>query len=878
MKAEELQEWLLSEGVKQDLDRISKKIVSLEFGENMEPADSDNEIVDWSRLLLAGSILARSSIRKMEEAALRIGTAAVLIGEEQSVRDAGAVLLEKLSNTRAVNLASERNLIAPGLTSRLGVTARIEAATRHFSNSVLEKFSGKWLQVNQFQGDFWKAATDTDGWVSASAPTASGKTYLVRHWLLDALLSADAHVAVYIAPTRALVSEIELSFKELVASLGVADTIEVVSLPLRDRYEAAHAGDKKVLFVFTQERLHLLVNVVRAHVHIDLLVVDEAHKIGDGGRGVILQAAIERVAEFNPKMRAVFISPATQNPEVLLQDAPKDATRSAVNSDLPTVLQNIIYCKQVPGRSQDWELRLRMGTSLIPVGQLRLEHRPTNIRKRIALIAAAVGERGGTLIYANGAAEAEQIALLISQASQAVQSHDHELANLSELARKGVHPSYLLSSVVEKGVAFHYGNMPSLLRLEIERLFRVGKIRYLVCTSTLVEGVNLSCRTIVVRGPRKGKGNPMEGPDFWNLAGRAGRWGNEFQGNIVCIDPHDQKAWPSGVPERIRYPIKRETDEVMHRDFKLDEYIRSRLDDGASINGDLEQVAAYLLAVFIRDGSIIEAPFAKRHDRDYIRRLNDSLEVVAETIEIPSDLVARHPGVSAIGLQSLLSKFQASSGREETLIPEPPESDTAYARLCEIMRIVNESLYPAFIPEGRIPLYALIVIEWVRGYSLSYMIRKRLDYHRRHGHSVKLGDVIRSTMELVEQMARFKAPKYLAAYMDVLRFHLQKEDKSDLLDEGIDIGLALEFGVSTRTLLSLMELGLSRMTAVALNELIANDNLSQKDCISWIISNGDVLRGSDLANLVLRELLELPEIIAVGGSAFRYAIAGEREI
>ena len=75
--------------------------------------------------------------------------------------------------------------------------------------------------------------------------------------------------------------------------------------------------------------------------------------------------------------------------------------------------------------------------------------------------------------------------------------------------------------------------------------------------SVAIEGVNLSCRTIVLRGPRKGKGHPMEAHDFWNLAGRAGRWGDEFQGNIICIDPLDVNAWPTGVPARARYPIKR---------------------------------------------------------------------------------------------------------------------------------------------------------------------------------------------------------------------------------------------------------------------------------------------------------------------------------
>ena len=36
-----------------------------------------------------------------------------------------------------------------------------------------------------------------------------------------------------------------------------------------------------------------------------------------------------------------------------------------------------------------------------------------------------------------------------------------------------------LAPLVERGVAFHYGNMPSLIRLEVERLFRSGKLRFL---------------------------------------------------------------------------------------------------------------------------------------------------------------------------------------------------------------------------------------------------------------------------------------------------------------------------------------------------------------------------------------------------------------
>ena len=42
--------------------------------------------------------------------------------------------------------------------------------------------------------------------------------------------------------------------------------------------------------------------------------------------------------------------------------------------------------------------------------------------------------------------------------------------------------------------------------------------------------------------------------DFWNLVGRAGRWGDDFSGNIICVDVHLPKQWPNGVPAKSGYP------------------------------------------------------------------------------------------------------------------------------------------------------------------------------------------------------------------------------------------------------------------------------------------------------------------------------------
>ncbi|WP_321850325.1 DEAD/DEAH box helicase [Pseudomonas paraveronii] len=851
-----LQSWLLEDGVREDLSAITLLTVRNELDNlALDSSAPSASVIDWPRLLLAGSILARSGQRVDQEAALRIATAAISLTEDQAYKDAGAVLLGKLSNFRAIALAVERGLVAPGLDGRLGVALRLEAQRREMDRSILVQSSGAWLQVNDFQQRFWTNATG-DRWLSASAPTASGKTFLVLQWLIDQVITGETRVAVYLAPTRALVSEIETSLTEL---LSDTELVVVSSLPLPDKYKAARAGGARLILVFTQERLHLLANILNNSFSIDLLIVDEAHKIGDNQRGVILQDAVERATRANPKLKAVFISPATQNPEELLTDAPDGVQTIAVDSDSSTVLQNLIVATQMPRKAKLWSLTLRQQDSTLPIGILQLASTPDGLKKRLAFIAAAIGERGGTLVYTNGASEAEDVADLISQLLPSLEGIDPELLELAELARKGVHQDFRLAPLVELGVAFHYGNMPSLLRLEIERLFRSGKIRFLVCTSTLIEGVNLSCRSIVVRGPRKGKGHPMEPHDFWNLAGRAGRWGDEFQGNIICIDPEDKQAWPAGVPRRARYPIKRESDAVLeHGDGMADYLLRRGLSDLSSIEDTdtFEQVGAYLLTTYMRLGSISAASLAKRHDAATIAKLDQALSVLVAQIEINIDLAVRHPGVSALGLQRLLEAFRSYAGDVENLLPAEVASNDSYDRFVTIMGRINKHLFLAFAPENRIRLYALIIFKWLKGYSLARIIRDSIEWHQNANRSFKLPELIRSTMELVEQIARFKAPKYLSAYMDVLHLHLREIGREDLIEDGLDIGTQLEFGVSSTTLLSLMELGLSRMSAVALYEKIARDDLNREECVIWITERVDHLQAMDIPAIIVREVRE----------------------
>ncbi|HCB75702.1 MAG TPA: DEAD/DEAH box helicase, partial [Sphingomonas bacterium] len=275
MSLAELQSYLMADGVKDDIVALTRLTARSELSNLVsDPDDVDLKDADWQRLILAGSILARSGKRDEQDAALRIAVAAITLVEDVTVRDAGAVLLGKLSNFRAVALAEDRGLVADDLDARLGVSLRLETQRREMDRSVLVETTGRWMEVNEFQQRFWTSASEAK-WLSASAPTASGKTFLVLQWLVDQLGAGKATIAVYLAPTRALVSEIETN---LLRILKGRKGIEVTSLPLRTKFDAARSGGSRLILVLTQERMHLLANVLGGDFSIDLMIVDEAHK------------------------------------------------------------------------------------------------------------------------------------------------------------------------------------------------------------------------------------------------------------------------------------------------------------------------------------------------------------------------------------------------------------------------------------------------------------------------------------------------------------------------------------------------------------------------------------------------------------------------
>ena len=854
MPREDLQRWLVEcKGFQSRLRAVVLDSVAGQFKE-LDRVDELREVEhDWRYLLLCASLLAGSEDPRAEDAALRIAQHCLVHpGTDGNERDAAAVVLDALTNSPAIRLAESRKLLEPGYIDRIPGPMQQDHVRRALRHRIFLS-NGESLDANRFQYRFWDQSERAD-WLSVSAPTSAGKSYILKRWIEEVIRVEGRIDVVYVVPTRALIQEVEDDLRGHFAGVEYA-RVAVSSVPTA----ATLQENASNVLVFTQERLHLLMSRVSNQFVPQVLIVDEAQKIGDGHRGVLLQQVLDEVLRRNQSVRVVYASPMTQNPEVLLSAAPAGAKQGSIASEEQTVNQNLLWVSQVRGMPDQWDVELRADGDSHKLGAIPLQNRPGSDSKRLTFVAHAMSQGvGGNIIYVNGAADAEKTALQLWDLVGKEQdiSNQQPVRDLIELVRHTIHPKYLLAQALSRGIGFHYGNMPLLVRKEVERLFREGVLHYLVCTSTLLEGVNLPCRSVFARGPRRGKKMPMSPSDFWNLAGRAGRWGKEFQGNIVCIDPKET-VWKDGVPERrVKQIISTPADRIRSMEAEIVQFVREGTPRSAAAkNPELEHLASYLANARMQYGAIVESPVCARTGVELATRLDEALAGAVDELEVPEEILIRNPGISPLAMQSLLEYFARRRGPVAELVPVPPESEDAAAGYTAIFKRINNHLAEVFGAGGRVFQCALLTVNWMRGYPLSRMITSWIGYLERKGREYQVATEIRKTMEAVEQVARYLAPKYLSCYLDLVTHHLEGAGETALLERIPDVSLLLEFGVSQQTQMSLMSLGLSRTTTITVSDLIARDDLTMEEALSWIADQD--WDSIELPRLAKREIVRM---------------------
>ncbi|MFK4533473.1 hypothetical protein ABIA00_001656 [Bradyrhizobium ottawaense] len=795
------------------------------------------------KLVRAAAILACSDQQSHRETAFRAATCVYdLVGcAELPMDQALRVVLSRLGNFPSLATKSDVDTALPHLPFSL-VTEELEKAAARSVTINEER-----LVFTNFQYNLWSKLSAKER-IALSAPTSAGKSFVLQNYLVSVFSESEPLTIVYIVPTRALIAQVALDLGVFFRDAGAKSTPDIVTIPP----DSETTLPERAIYVMTQERVQLTL-ASHPEVAAGIVVVDEAQSISDGARGVLLQWVLDDLLSRSSKAQVLFASPNVRNLNVFAHLFGLEDVKQ-VSSSEPTVAQNFLTVKitsKTKGRVSI--IRTSQGTE-VEVAQIEVGHPLASRVEMLVHVAAKLGQRRANIVYANGAADTEKIAMQLADLFSE-REPTAELTALSDLAHEVVHPNYVLGECVKRGVAFHYSNIPTQLRRAVENAVAKGQVDYLVCTSTLLQGVNLPVRNIFMCQPERGKSHPLDSTDFWNLSGRAGRLRREFQGNIFLIDYPRWKTQPlQGPKDAVITPAIQST--LRDSQAQLIRVMRNQAQPGRGDDPALETAFGRLFSDFKRghlNGTLARAGFG---ESAAATEFVNALVAADGQISLAPEVIRLSPNISAHKQERLFGALQAeiAKGRAQAaqLVPDHPRDTDAFDSYVRILKQCYELILGLDTARGLHRFHALIALKWMRGLPLPQIIDEQI---RRDTRDKDRRTIIRETLELVENQIRFQAVRLFGCYNTLLGHALTVNHFKDLAGSIPSLPLYLEVGASDKTMISFLALGLSRVAAMRLNDLSARKDLDTTAALQWLRSRQ--LEQLGLSPLLLEEVRSL---------------------
>ncbi|HVC58526.1 MAG TPA: DEAD/DEAH box helicase [Candidatus Acidoferrales bacterium] len=358
--------------------------------------------------------------------------------------------------------------------------------------------------------------------ILVASPTASGKTLIAEMAAINSIIG-KGRKAIYIAPMRALASEKYEEFKAAYPYIKAA--ISIGDLDSNDLWLANY----EMLFFSTEKFDSLVRHGLEWLPSIGCIVFDEVHMLGDSSRGPTLELLITKLASLS-SAQILALSATVGNADELGKWLNAEIVKSEFR---PVVLQkgvvhesNLYYSEAGDRKLVSTEL---LGTSRLP---------------ETRIIEDTLEQKKQALVFYSSKRNTESGALRLSR-----HTYSHltakESAELKELAGRVLNSlpnpteqCSKLSSLIEKGIAFHHAGLMNQQRHMIEDAFRAGIIKAICSTTTLGLGVNMPAHTVIVKDITRFNDTHSERigvNEVMQLFGRAGRPKYDKEGRALLI-------------------------------------------------------------------------------------------------------------------------------------------------------------------------------------------------------------------------------------------------------------------------------------------------------------------------------------------------------
>ncbi len=326
------------------------------------------------------------------------------------------------------------------------------------------------------------------------APTATGKTEAALLPILSQYLTRRSRKGIailYVTPLRALNRDMVRRVTALTDKIGIRCEIRHGDTPPSQRRKQSR--DPPHMLITTPETLQAILPgaAMRQHLKsVQAVIIDEIHELSQDKRGAQLTIGLERLRQITgSKFQRIGLSATVGDPEKVANFlvGPLEKCETINISIDKETRYHVEYPYPTP---EDHDLAQSLYTS-------------PEAAARISRIRELVDTHTSTLVFVNSRQHAEMLGLRLG--------------------------------ALDKRIAVHHGSLSREERSRVETEFKAGKLRGIICTSTLELGIDIGSADLTVQYL-----SPRQVSALIQRVGRSGhRLGRISEGIVICAYPED---------------------------------------------------------------------------------------------------------------------------------------------------------------------------------------------------------------------------------------------------------------------------------------------------------------------------------------------------
>jgi|SRR5690625_313193 len=420
--------------------------------------------------------------------------------------------------------------------------SQLSTAVFQYKNEIIIK--GNTFLLTDFQKDIWDKCSNSD-FVGISAPTSAGKSFVIILKAIENILKSGGNV-VYVVPTLSLISQVTRDFHKSLKSF------EINNYEIFTSYNQDNTTNK--IYVLTPERaISAYSEEDKPFGNVNTFIVDEIQNIErienkkDERAKILFDSLVELSFSYNPNL-IIFSGPRVSGLKDMGFDIFEEENTIEIQTNSSPVA-NFTYSifkkgqkyyfkqyTQIYNHSPSIEIE---NTDFIKIGGQQYNDAYFNY---LASVINTLGENSKNVIFAPSSGTARKIALNLTNRLGSQIEENEKLSSLKEYISSTVHPKYDLISTLKTKIAYHHGKVPLHIRNVLEYSINEKMIDNIVCTTTLMQGVNLPAQNVIMRnGHLSTRKINDEMPELTNyeisnLRGRAGRLLKDVIGRTYVLD------------------------------------------------------------------------------------------------------------------------------------------------------------------------------------------------------------------------------------------------------------------------------------------------------------------------------------------------------